>query len=44
MDVLLTFIEDDIIEWAHARDGNGIDQPFEFIFDKVEAYSYKTAG
>lgn len=34
MDVLLTFIEDDIIEWAHARDGNGIDQPFEFIFDK----------
>lgn len=34
MDVLLTFVEDDIIEWAHARNGDGIDQPYEFIFDK----------
>lgn len=34
MDVLLTFIEDDIIEWANAKDGNGNDLPWEFIFDK----------
>lgn len=34
MDVLLTFIEDDIIDWANARDGNGNELPWEFIFDK----------
>lgn len=34
MDVLLTFVEDDIIEWAKAKDGNGNDLPWEFIFDK----------
>lgn len=34
MDVLLTFIEDDIIDWANAKDGNGNELPWEFIFDK----------
>lgn len=34
LDVLLTFIEDDIIEWANARDADGNDLPWEFIFDK----------
>ena len=34
IDVLLTFVEDDIIEWAKAKDGNGNDLPWEFIFDK----------
>lgn len=34
MDVLLTFIEDDIINWANARDENGNEQPWTFVFDK----------
>lgn len=34
MDVLLTFVEDDIIEWARAKDGNGLEKPYTFIFDK----------
>lgn len=34
IDVLLTFIEDDIIHWANARDANGNDEPWTFIFDK----------
>lgn len=33
-DVLLTFIEDDIINWAGARNANGEELPWEFIFDK----------
>ena len=34
MDVLLTFIEDDIINWANAKDGEGNEQPWTFVFDK----------
>lgn len=34
LDVLLTFIEDDIIRWANAKDADGNDKPWEFIFDK----------
>ena len=34
LDVLLTFIEDDIITWAGAKDGDGNDLPWEFTFDK----------
>ena len=34
LDVLLTFIEDDIINWANARDADGNDLPWEFIYDK----------
>ena len=34
LDVLLTFIEDDIIKWANAKDADGNDKPWEFIFDK----------
>lgn len=34
LDVLLTFIEDDIIEWAHAKDANGNELPWELTFDK----------
>lgn len=33
-DVLFTFIEDDIITWANARDADGNDLPWEFTFDK----------
>lgn len=33
-DVFLTFSEDDIIAWAGAKDANGNDLPWEFIFDK----------
>lgn len=33
-DVLLTFIEDDIINWANAKDANGNELPWTFIFDK----------
>lgn len=34
LDVLLTFIEDDITNWAGARDANGNEEPWTFIFDK----------
>lgn len=34
MDVLLTFIEDDIINWANAKDIEGNEQPWTFVFDK----------
>lgn len=34
LDVLLTFIEDDIINWAKAKNANGDELPWEFIFDK----------
>lgn len=34
LDVLLTFIEDDIINWARAKDADGNDLPWQFIFDK----------
>ena len=34
LDVLLTFIEDDIIEWAGARNADGEELPWEFTFDK----------
>lgn len=34
IEVLLTFIEDDIIRWANAKDADGNDLPWEFIFDK----------
>ena len=33
-DVLLTFIEDDIIEWAHRGVANKENLPWEFVFDK----------
>lgn len=33
-DVLLTFIEDDIIEWAHKGKANKENLPWEFVFDK----------
>lgn len=34
MEVLLTFIEDDIINWANAKTANGNMMPWEFVFDK----------
>lgn len=34
LDVLLTFIEDDIINWANARTANNEELPWEFVFDK----------
>ena len=34
MDVLLTFVEDDIINWAGAKDADGNELPWTFIFDK----------
>lgn len=34
LDVLLTFVEDDIINWAGAKNANGDELPWEFIFDK----------
>ena len=34
LDVLLTFIEDDIIEWAGARNADGEELPWELTFDK----------
>ena len=34
MDVLLTFIEDDITNWANAKDADGNELPWTFIFDK----------
>lgn len=34
MDVLLTFIEDDITNWANAKTANGEELPWTFIFDK----------
>ena len=34
LDVLLTFIEDDITNWSGARDANGNDLPWTFTFDK----------
>ena len=34
LDVLLTFVEDDIIDWAKARTADGEELPWEFIFDK----------
>ena len=34
LDVLLAFNEDDIINWAKARDADGNELPWEFIFDK----------
>lgn len=34
MDVMLTFVEDDIINWANARTANGDELPWTFIFDK----------
>ena len=33
-DVLLTFVEQDIINWAGAVNANGDELPWEFIFDK----------
>lgn len=33
-DVILAFVEDDIIDWANARTADGKDLPWEFIFDK----------
>ena len=34
MDVMLTFVEDDIINWANARTANGDELPWAFTFDK----------
>lgn len=34
MDVILTFAEDDIINWANAKTANGDELPWTFIFDK----------
>ena len=34
LDVLLTFIEDDIIRWANAVDADGNEKPWRFVFDK----------
>lgn len=34
MDVMLTFVEDDIINWANARDADGNETSWTFIFDK----------
>ena len=34
MDVLLTFIEDDITNWANAKDVDGSELPWTFVFDK----------
>lgn len=33
-DVLLTFVEEDIINWTGARNANGDELPWEFTFDK----------
>ena len=33
-DVILAFVEDDIIDWANARTADGKDLPWEFVFDK----------
>lgn len=46
-DVLLTLVEDDIINWAHAKTPNGEELPWEFIFDKdipiyIGDYCYHT--
>ena len=46
-DVLLTFIEDDIIEWAHKGKSDKENLPWEFIFDKdtpiyIGDYCYHT--
>ena len=34
MEVFLTFVEDDIVNWANARTAAGVDLPWEFTFDK----------
>ena len=34
MEVLLTFIEDDIINWANAKTADGTELPWTFVFDK----------
>lgn len=34
MEVLLCFLEDDIINWANAKTANGDELPWTFIFDK----------
>ena len=34
LDVLLTFLENDIIDWANAKGPNGEEKPWRFVFDK----------
>ena len=34
MDVLLCFLEDDIVNWANAKTANGDELPWTFVFDK----------
>lgn len=34
LDIIMAFLEEDIIQWAKARDGDGNEKPWEFTFDK----------
>lgn len=33
LDIIMAFLEEDIIQWAKARDGDGNEKPWEFTFD-----------